>query len=312
MEGGVNLRNWADLLPDALGLIFSHLSLQETLTIVPRVCKSWNQAVLGPYCWQNINILDWSYRSNPEHIDQMLRLLVTRSGGAFREITVSGILNDLTFLFLADHDSDQSHLLIFLVLFEFWGTPFGYASARSLHTLQIPRCNISDTIVEQLSTKLSAVTFMDLSYCCKITARALSAVGKSCKALVGFRRNMHPIDIKERRPQAEEALAIAATMHKLKHLELAYNCIDTKSVVEIIERCKELEFLDIRGCWDVKFEEDWLEKRAPTVKVLGPHIVDQFEGHSCSDYSDTDSLIGGRLELRFYERFGENYSNGWA
>lgn len=311
MEGGVNLRNWADLLPDALGLIFSHLSLQETLTIVPRVCKSWNQAVLGPYCWQKINILDWSYRSNPEHIDQMLRLLVTRSGGAFREITVSGILNDLTFLFLADH-------------------------ARSLHTLQIPRCNISDTIVEQLSTKLSAVTFMDLSYCCKISARALSAVGKSCKALVGFRRNMHPIDIKERRPQAEEALAIAATMPKLKHLELAYNCIDTKSVVEIIERCTELECLDIRGCWDVKFEEDWLEKRAPMVKVLGPHIVDQFEGHSCSDYSDTDSLydyeslddalwdddddddeddevrIGGRLELRFYERFGENYSNGWA
>lgn len=102
MEGGVNLRNWADLLPDALGLIFSNLSLQETLTIVPRVCKSWNQAVLGPYCWQYINILDWSYRSNPDHIDPMLRLLVTRSDGALREITVSGIMNDLTFSFVAD------------------------------------------------------------------------------------------------------------------------------------------------------------------------------------------------------------------
>lgn len=102
MEGGVNLRNWADLFPDALGLIFSKLCLQETLTIVPRVCKSWNQAVLGPYCWQCINILDWSYRSNPDHIDHMLRQLVTRSGGAIREITVSGIPNDLTFIFLAD------------------------------------------------------------------------------------------------------------------------------------------------------------------------------------------------------------------
>ncbi|KAD6119517.1 hypothetical protein E3N88_10788 [Mikania micrantha] len=106
MEGGVNLRNWADLLPDALGLIFSNLSLQETLTIVPRVCKSWNQAVSGPYCWQQINILDWSYRSNPDHIDHMLRLLVTRSGGALREVTVSGIMNDLTFSFLADHLDD--------------------------------------------------------------------------------------------------------------------------------------------------------------------------------------------------------------
>ncbi|CAH1443298.1 unnamed protein product [Lactuca virosa] len=317
MEAGVNYRNWADLLPDALGLIFSNLSLQETLTIVPRVCKSWNQAVLGPYCWQNINILDWSYRSNPDHIDHMLRLLVTRSGGALREITVSGILNDLTFSFLADH-------------------------CRSLQTLQIPRCNISDTIVEQISTKLLAVTFMDLSYCRKISARALSAIGKSCKSLVGFRRNMHPIDIQERRPQAEEAVAIAATMSKLKHLEIAYNCVDTKNIVEIIEKCKELEFLDVRGCWDVKLDQDWLDKRAVMVKVLGPHVVDQFEGHSCSDYSDTDSFydyaslddglwddddiddddiddddddedrVGGRLELRFYEGFNENYSNGWV
>ncbi|KAJ0786369.1 putative F-box domain, leucine-rich repeat domain superfamily [Helianthus annuus] len=311
MEGGVNLRNWADLLPDALGLIFSNLSLQETLTVVPRVCKSWNQAVSGPYCWQHINILDWSYRSNPDHIDHMLRLLVTRSGGALREVTVSGILNDLTFSFLADH-------------------------ARSLQTLQIPRCNITDTIVEQVSSKLSAVTFMDLSYCCKISARSLSAIGESCKALVGFRRNMHPIDLKERWPQVEEAVAIATTMSKLKHLELAYNCIDTECVVEIINRCDQLEFLDVRGCWDVKLDQDWLEKRALMIKVLGPHVVDQFEGHSCSDYSDSDSLfdyeslddglwddddddeddedrVGGRLELRFYEEgFGENYGNGWV
>lgn len=143
---------------------------------------------------------------------------------------------------------------------------------------------------------------------------------------------MHPIDIQERRPQAEEAVAIAATMPKLKHLEMAYNCVDTNNVVEIIERCKELEFLDVRGCWDVKLDQDWLDKRAVTVKVLGPHVVDQFEGHSCSDYSDTDSFydyaslddglwddddddddrVGGRLELRFYEGFNENYSNGWV
>ncbi|KAM0012562.1 putative leucine-rich repeat domain superfamily [Helianthus debilis subsp. tardiflorus] len=176
---------------------------------------------------------------------------------------------------------------------------------------------------------------MDLSYCCKISARSLSAIGESCKALVGFRRNMHPIDLKERWPQVEEAVAIATTMSKLKHLELAYNCIDTECVVEIINRCDRLEFLDVRGCWDVKLDQDWLEKRALMIKVLGPHVVDQFEGHSCSDYSDSDSLfdyeslddglwddddddeddedpVGGRLELRFYEGFGENCGNGWV
>ncbi|KAI3685301.1 hypothetical protein L6452_34543 [Arctium lappa] len=97
--------------------------------------------------------------------------------------------------------------------------------------IKIPKCNISDSIVEQVSTKLSVVTFMDLSYYCKIG--------------------------------------------------------------------------------------------------VGPHVVDQFKGYSCSDYSDSDSFydyeslddglwdddvedrVGGRLELRFYEEFGESNDNGW-
>ena len=107
MEGGVDSRNWADLFPDALGLIFSNLSLQETLTVVPRVCKSWNYGVLGGLnCWQTIDLLDWSLRreySDSDHdIDKMLRFLITWSSGAFREIIVGSIQNDLTFSFIVD------------------------------------------------------------------------------------------------------------------------------------------------------------------------------------------------------------------
>ena len=54
MEEGGDFRCWDELLPDALGLIFRNLSLEEVLTVVPRVCKSWGRAVMGPYCWQEI------------------------------------------------------------------------------------------------------------------------------------------------------------------------------------------------------------------------------------------------------------------
>ncbi|GLT71186.1 hypothetical protein SLA2020_432200 [Shorea laevis] len=57
MEEGSDYRPWAELIPDTLGLIFSNLSLQEILTVIPRVCKSWGKVVTGPYCWQAIDIL---------------------------------------------------------------------------------------------------------------------------------------------------------------------------------------------------------------------------------------------------------------
>ena len=46
-EDGKEYRCWEELLPDALGLIFRNLPLQEVLTVVPRVCKSWGRVVAG-------------------------------------------------------------------------------------------------------------------------------------------------------------------------------------------------------------------------------------------------------------------------
>lgn len=176
---------------------------------------------------------------------------------------------------------------------------------------------------------------MDLSYCCKIGPRGLTAIGKRCKSLVGLRRNMHPMDINERRRQDEEVAAIAGSMPKLKHLEMAYNCIDTESVVQIIKSCPELELLDVRGCWDVDLNPDWpdwpdwlqnwLQKWAPKIRVLGPHVEDGFEVDdwlSGSEYSydsaddgvwndDFDLLGGSNFELDFYELFDDREGNGW-
>ena len=97
-----DFRAWEELIPDALGLIFSNLSLQEILTKVPRVCKSWCRVVLGPYCWQEIDIEEWSLRCKPEQLDQMLQMLVTRSCGSFRRLSISGLHTESMFTFIAD------------------------------------------------------------------------------------------------------------------------------------------------------------------------------------------------------------------
>ncbi|KAK3425824.1 hypothetical protein EUGRSUZ_B00033 [Eucalyptus grandis] len=320
MEEGSDYRRWDELIPDALGLIFKNLSLYEILTVIPRVCKSWGKAVGGPYCWQEIDIEDWSKeRGCPDHIDRMLRMLITRSAGSLRKLSVSGTgqYDDGIFSFIADH-------------------------AGSVHTLRLPRSEITDPIVESIAGRLSALSFLDLSYCNRIGAHALEAIGKNCKMLLGLCRNMHPVKTAGKSSLDDEAHAIALSMSRLRRLEMSYHLVSTQSVLEVIYSCPELEFLDLRGCHHVELDEKFLKERYPKLKVLGPDVVDEYERNEWEEYSDFSDFseylawefVAGEvgdyydnesldemwddevrledLELRFYEGIEDAGLHGWA
>ncbi|KAL3818920.1 hypothetical protein ACJIZ3_004825 [Penstemon smallii] len=290
MEEGCDFRKWDELIPDALALIFKNLSLREVLTVVPRVCKSWKRAVMGPYCWQEIDIEEWSKNCKPEIVDQMLRLLITRSSGSLRKLAVSGVNSDQTIFFIANH-------------------------AQSLRTLRLPRSEINDTIMEKAASMLSSITFLDLSYCINIGAQSLEAIGNNLKSLTTLRRVMHPLEVIDKLSQNDEALAIASTMPKLKHLEIAYLLVDTSSVIEILENCKQLELLDVRGCWNVNLDEKFV-KGFTKLKLVGPLIVDCYEMNgldNCSDYSGSSGylawdFVAGELDDDEYAEISDDFS----
>lgn len=292
MEGESEFRHWDELIPDALGLIFRNLSLQEVLTVIPRVCKSWRRAVVGPYCWQEIDIEEWSNRCQPDHLDRMLEMLITRSSGSLRKLCVSGLHNDMMFSLIAEN-------------------------AGSLQTLRLPRSEMSDSIADQIAGRLSAVTFLDLSYCSKIGAPALEAIGKHCKLLEVLCRNMHPLDTADKLSQDDEANAIASTMPKLKRLEMAYHVISTEIVLKILSSCTLLEFLDLRGCWDVKLDDKFMKGSFPNLKVLGPFVMDYYEINDwddCSDYSDGSEYLAWEFlagEMGDYDDDDEIYEGMW-
>lgn len=268
MEEDSEFRKWDELIPDALGLIFRNLSLHEVLMVVPRVCKSWRRVVMGPYCYQEINIEEWSRNRKPEVIDRMLLLLISRSSGSLRKLCVSGLTSDQSIWFIANH-------------------------AQSLQTLRLPRCEIHDSTMVDIAGKFSTITVLDLSYCINIGARALEAIGSHCKSLTKLRRIMHPLEVVAKLSQDDEALAIATSMPGLKHLEIAYLLVDTLSIIEIVKNCKQLEFLDIRGCWDVNLDEGFM-KGFPKLKVVGPLVVDCYDKYgwdNCSDYSGSSGYL---------------------
>lgn len=153
---------------------------------------------------------------------------------------------------------------------------------------------MSDSIVEDIAGKLSMITFLDVSYCVKMSPYALETIGKNCKLLQGLCRNMHPVDTAGKPYQDDEAIAIASTMPKLKHLEMAYHLISTDGVLRILSVIPSLEFLDLRGCWGVKLDNMFMKQKFPKLRVLGPLVMGYYEREGwddCSDVSDASDYL---------------------
>ncbi|KAL5545933.1 hypothetical protein UlMin_005620 [Ulmus minor] len=205
---GMGQRPWDKLVPEILELVFRHCSLQEKLSVIPSVCKSWVRVVGSPYFWQHIDIMKWSTDDNvdKEARIRMLSMLLTRNNSS------SGLLKTLSICC----------------------------------NLKMPMSFIKDSIVIENASKLSNLRYLDVSYCHKIGAPALEAIGKQCKYLTGLRKAMmfrkdhgYYFD--------DEALAIAATMPKLKHLEIPRSWFTSMDpVFTIISCCTQLEFLDLK------------------------------------------------------------------
>ncbi|KAI5351029.1 hypothetical protein L3X38_003920 [Prunus dulcis] len=87
-----------------------------------------------------------------------------------------------------------------------------------------------------------------LQICCVplcFAGPALEAIGKHCKHLKKLQRCMYGWEVLDKVSQDNEALAIAATMPKLNHLEILYLRISTEAVCQILLKCPEQQLLDV-------------------------------------------------------------------
>lgn len=251
MDVASDIRGWDELIPDTLALIFTKLSLRERLTVIPMVCKSWASAVYGPYCWQEIEITDWSSIYEHRKNERMVQMLIARSSGSLRKLIVSGLRTRKSFTFIAKN-------------------------AGSLRDLRLPRCNMNDYAITRLTRKLSMISFLDLSYCVKIGSNAIKTIGKNCKQLEVFCWNMHPTYTWGKPFEDAKAYAIASTMSKLKRLEIVYHLITNEGVLKIISSCPKLECLDLRGCWGVKLDTMSVKQNFPKLMVLRPQVLGNY------------------------------------
>ncbi|PON60217.1 F-box domain containing protein [Trema orientale] len=214
-------RPWDALPPELLALIFSYCPLQAKLLILS-VCRSWNRVMDSPCLWQDIeDTLEWSKKRGPDEttLSHMLRRLFHLCSHSPKTLLVYGV-GPLTF-------------------------PLITSCAENLTTLKIPWSVITNEMVFQEARKLSNLRFLDLSYCHQIEAPAIEAIGRHCRLLTGFRRFVKSDVIGDYHDA--EALAIAATMHELKSLELHFlKFVSRESVLRVLSNCTKLDYLDLR------------------------------------------------------------------
>ncbi|KAF9608458.1 hypothetical protein IFM89_009824 [Coptis chinensis] len=279
---GSSSGSWEGLSPEVLALIFTRNPIDEIIRSVPFVCKSWREVVAGSYCWNEIDIERWCRRCNrSDLIDVVVRKLMRRSNGNCRKLSAYKI-GDAGFAFVAN-------------------------CGRCLKVLQMPMSDVTDKIVKKHAESLKLLTFLDISYCVKITCQGIEAFGKYCTSLVHLRRNMplpewqHDTGSLNSQTDDGEALVIADTMPVLCHLELGYGRFTDIGLDAILAKCMKLTHLDIIGCYGVKMEGDFEEKcdrlevfKAPWDDEYADAVGDDGDGDDegeeyFSDSSDPDS-----------------------
>ena len=115
-------------------------------------------------------------------------------------------------------------------------------------------------------SRLSNLSYLDVSYCNYIGAPALEAIGKHCKYLTRFERAIDPGNLYKSSLDVE-ASDIAATMPKVKHLVIGFLNISNEGLLKVLSSYPELEILDNPGCWRVNLDNKFV-KEFSNMKVL--------------------------------------------
>lgn len=283
MSGSINKRvrsndeggRWEGLNPEVLALIFVRLPAEERVRTVGLVCRSWLEAVAGPFCWTEIDIEQWGRRCNRlDFIDLAVKKLVRRSKFTFRRLSAYK-LGDSAFSYLAN-------------------------CARSLKVLQIPMSEVTDKMIQKHAESLSNISVLDISNCLKITSKGLESFGNQCKSLTHLKRNMPPPEWERPAPgfsssrvDDTEAMIIANTMTGLHQLELCYGRFGDSGLRALLTKCEKLAHLDILGCWNLELEGDLKGKCEQLAVYRSPwfdYEEDDVSSNSGDESSDSDSI----------------------
>ncbi|KAG2243839.1 hypothetical protein Bca4012_015447 [Brassica carinata] len=243
MEWELGGPDWTELTQECLLDIFSRLSLEERWTGPMFVCKTWMNGCQDPSL-NSVFDLESKFQSLPgsvscwsDKIDSVLRSVVDWSQGGLKEVRVR-------------HCTDRaiSHIA---------------KRCPNLEVLSVKYCpKVTDDSMLKIALMCPKLKELDISFSYKISCVCVDMVGKSCKNIQTFKRNlMDPAEVTSSVPSNYledpsifliygniDAYVIGKHMDQLKHLELRFSTLSDKGLAQLCEGCPNLEYLDLLGC----------------------------------------------------------------
>ncbi|KAI3913908.1 hypothetical protein MKW92_030085 [Papaver armeniacum] len=289
------VRNWLELPPNVLSLIFLKLGAIDILLRAQLVCSVWRKASKKPSLFRSIDIRNsWdlfeeqcdmmigrvSFNGNMYDMQKMVREAVDRSCGQLVDFSLESFCCNELLAYTAEKSS-------------------------SLRCLRLVYCyQVSYDTLINMAKKAAMLEELEICHC-SFSVDTLKAVGNACHQLKSFRLNSRGYDHPGKECD-DVALAIAENMPRLRHLHLFGNKMTNVGFKAILDGCLHLESLDVRQCFNLNLEGDLLKScsdRLVKLRLPNDSTDDyEFDGalvYGYDDYGSEDGVIDILLRAQF-------------
>ncbi|KAF8112191.1 hypothetical protein N665_0066s0065 [Sinapis alba] len=246
--------NWGELPSELTSSILGRLCAVDILENAQKVCTTWRRLCKDPSMWRKIDMRKLGCLGYD--LEMMCRHAVDRSQRGLVEIDIWYFGTDSLLNYIAD-------------------------SLRLAMCTQITNKGLTEAL-----EKLPLLEELEVSYC-SMSGVSLKVVGKSFPKLKTLKLNWYGIS-PPRHVSDHDALAIAETMHELRNLQLFGNSLTDAGLKAILANCPNLEYLDLRQCFNVFLVGDLENRSSERIKVLRrPNDSHEYTYNATDIYTET-------------------------
>ncbi|KAJ4967242.1 hypothetical protein NE237_019091 [Protea cynaroides] len=258
-------RKWEELNPDCLAMVFQRVGLESLIFDVPLVCKPWYKASLDPQSWRNLHFPELN-TDNPEEMGTTIfpvnqGLPYSRFTRRFiDEFSISKDVFSFTDLirFVIDRSCKAAVKLVLPRTCSFRALHYVAHGCPALKILDLSAVLPYDHVPE-LVCKLKDLEHLILGLNPLYFRKILTQISLNCRNFVGLGFGGY---ISKRC-----ASSIVTLVPQIKYLMLKHAIIRRENLKIILEGCKELELLDLRGYFDFEADDEVL-KMASHIKTF--------------------------------------------